>query len=162
MNVIWIQTLYHFNPLSTTGLLTPVLIGSYHEMFTWVANYDRALKNVHHKLANESIFLIPSLIGSINDRIFILTNWLVVLMGLKLGIWISKCVKSHKLIMGKLYECFVVQGYIPSACCDKCLWTHFYMWLVLVCNIHNVSWGCGNYILKQFISIMRHKSQFWL
>ena len=30
------------NPLGTTGLLTPYLIGSYHEMFTCVANYDKA------------------------------------------------------------------------------------------------------------------------
>ncbi len=26
-----------------------------------------------------------------------------------------------------------------SACCDNCL-IHFYKWLVLVCNIHNVIW----------------------
>ncbi len=28
------------NPLGTTGLLTPFLIGSYDEMFTYSANYD--------------------------------------------------------------------------------------------------------------------------
>ena len=36
-----------FNPLSTTGLLTPVLIGSYHDLFTGVINYDKALKMLH-------------------------------------------------------------------------------------------------------------------
>ncbi len=36
-----------FNPLSTTGLLTPFLIGSCHEMFTCVANYDKALKMLY-------------------------------------------------------------------------------------------------------------------
>ena len=30
------------NPLNTTGLLTPFLIGSYHEICTCVANYDKA------------------------------------------------------------------------------------------------------------------------
>ncbi len=42
---IWILTFEIFcmviiKPLSTTGLLTPSLIGSYSEMFTWLANYD--------------------------------------------------------------------------------------------------------------------------
>ncbi len=32
------------NPLSTTGLLTPFLIGSYHELFTCLANHYKALK----------------------------------------------------------------------------------------------------------------------
>ncbi len=32
------------NPLSTTGLLTPFLIGSYHELFTYLANHYKALK----------------------------------------------------------------------------------------------------------------------
>ncbi len=36
-----------FNPLSTTGLLTPFLIGPYHELFTCVANYDTAFKMLH-------------------------------------------------------------------------------------------------------------------
>ncbi len=36
-----------FNPLSTIGLLTPVLIGSYLEIFTCVANFDKALKMLH-------------------------------------------------------------------------------------------------------------------
>ena len=34
----------NFNVLYTTGLLTPFLIGSYHEMFTCSANYDKSLK----------------------------------------------------------------------------------------------------------------------
>ncbi len=42
--------------LSTTRLLTSFLIGSYHEMFTCVANYDMALKMLHHKLVHETIF----------------------------------------------------------------------------------------------------------
>ncbi len=36
---------------------------------------------VHHKFAHETISLTPSLIGSINEIIFILTDWQVVLMG---------------------------------------------------------------------------------
>ena len=52
------------------------------EMFIRLANYDKSLKMLHHKLAYETFFLTPSLIGSTNDRIFILTNWQVVLMGL--------------------------------------------------------------------------------
>ncbi len=45
----------NINPLSTTGLLTPFPIGLYHEMFTCLANYDKALKDVHHKLTHETI-----------------------------------------------------------------------------------------------------------
>ena len=33
-----------FNPLSTTGLLTQFLIGSYHELFTYFTNHYQALK----------------------------------------------------------------------------------------------------------------------
>ncbi len=33
-----------FNPLGTTGLLTPFLIGSFHELFTYLANHYKALK----------------------------------------------------------------------------------------------------------------------
>ncbi len=29
--------------MSATGLLTPLMIGSYHEMFTYLANKDKAL-----------------------------------------------------------------------------------------------------------------------
>ena len=76
-----------FNPLGTTGLLTPFLIGSYHEMFTCSANYDKSLKMLHHKLTYETIFLTYSLIGSINVGILILTNRLVVLMGLISRVW---------------------------------------------------------------------------
>ena len=34
----------------------------------------KALKMVHHKLEYETVFLTPSLIGSINDRIKLLAN----------------------------------------------------------------------------------------
>ncbi len=71
------------NPLSTTGLLTPVLIGSYHEMFTCVANYDKAFKMLHAQTCiYETIFLTPLLISSKYDTLFLLTNRQVVLMGL--------------------------------------------------------------------------------
>ena len=60
-----------FNPLSNTALLlTLSLIGSYHEMITCLANCNKALKMMHHRHAYEIIFLTPSLIGSINYRIF--------------------------------------------------------------------------------------------
>ncbi len=38
--------------------LTPFLIGSYHEMFNCLANYDKALKVLHLKLAHMELFLI--------------------------------------------------------------------------------------------------------
>ena len=44
-----------FNSLSTTDLLTPFLIGSCHEMFICLANYNKALKMVRHKLAHDTI-----------------------------------------------------------------------------------------------------------
>ncbi len=71
------------NPVSTTGRLTPFLIVLYQKMFTCLANYVKSLKISHHKLTHETIFLTPSLIGSINDGIFILTNRQVVLIGLE-------------------------------------------------------------------------------
>ncbi len=37
------------NPLSTSGLLTLYLIGSYHEMFICLGTYEKPLKR-HHKL----------------------------------------------------------------------------------------------------------------
>ncbi len=43
----WMMLESEFNPLSTIGLLTPFLIGSYLVMFTCVANYDKALKMLH-------------------------------------------------------------------------------------------------------------------
>ena len=70
------------NTLSTTGPLTLLLIDSYHEMFTCLANYDISLRMLHHKLSNVTIFLTFFLIGSINDRIFRLTNQRVALMEL--------------------------------------------------------------------------------
>ncbi len=51
-----ITSFENINPLSTTDLVTPFLIGSYHEMFLFVANYDTGFKMLHHKLANETTF----------------------------------------------------------------------------------------------------------
>ena len=42
----------------TTGLLTPFLIGSYHEMFTCPANYDKSLKMLHLNLTYLTYFLV--------------------------------------------------------------------------------------------------------
>ena len=69
--------------MRTTGLLTPFLIGSCHEMFTYLANYGKSLKKLHHKLVYKTIFITPSLIGSINGGLIVLTNRQVVPMGLK-------------------------------------------------------------------------------
>ena len=38
---------HKLNPLSTTGLLTPFLIGPYNELFTCIANYDKTFKMLH-------------------------------------------------------------------------------------------------------------------
>ncbi len=87
---------YTINPLSTTGLLTPFLIGSYHELFTNLANHYKALKcsttNLHMRL----IFLSTSLIGSIYGGVNHLTNWQVVLMGL---------INAIKTDAEETYEC---------------------------------------------------------
>ena len=48
-----------FNPPGITGLLTPFLICSYHEMFTCSANYGKSLKMLHHKRTCETVFLHP-------------------------------------------------------------------------------------------------------
>ena len=56
-----LKVLFH---LITTGLLTSFLIGSYFEMFTCVANYDKALKMLHYKL--KTIFLTCSLSNWLN------------------------------------------------------------------------------------------------
>ncbi len=45
------------NPLSTTGLLTSFVIGSYHEIFTCLANHNKATKMLHRKLSHETSFL---------------------------------------------------------------------------------------------------------
>ena len=42
------------NPQSTTDPLTPFLIGSYHEISICIANYDKALKILYHKLEHET------------------------------------------------------------------------------------------------------------
>ncbi len=47
---------YHINPLSTISLLTQFLIGSYHELFTYLANHYKALKVQHQKPAHETNF----------------------------------------------------------------------------------------------------------
>ncbi len=54
--IIFYGKIYNFNPLSTTGLLTPFLIGSYHEMMTCLANHGKTLKMLYHKLAHDTIF----------------------------------------------------------------------------------------------------------
>ena len=68
---------FSINPLSTTGLLTTFLIGSYHETTTYLANHDKTKKMFHHKLSHETSF------SDWFNTIFILTNRQVVLMGLK-------------------------------------------------------------------------------
>ena len=73
----------HVNPLSTAGLLTWLLIGSYHEMFNYEANYDIALKISHLKTFTKH-FLTLSLIGSINGAIGPLSNQQVDLMDLNI------------------------------------------------------------------------------
>ena len=45
------------------------------------------------------------------------------------------------------YNQSIVYG-ISSACCDNCL-THFYKWLVLVCNIHNECYKSKPVTLKK-------------
>ncbi len=54
--ILCFSNTFMVNPLGTSGLLTPFLIGSYHEMFTCLANYDKSLKMLHHKLTYETIF----------------------------------------------------------------------------------------------------------
>ncbi len=70
----------YFTPLSTTGLWTPFLIGSYHEMFTCLPIMKGHWKMFTTYMHMRLLFLTPSLIGLMNDRIFILTNRLVVLI----------------------------------------------------------------------------------
>ena len=53
-NLRWQQ----INPLSATGLLTPILIGSYLEKFTCVANYDKALKMLHTQTCTWDYFFL--------------------------------------------------------------------------------------------------------
>ena len=46
--VIWMPKVLQLviNPLSTTGLLTPFLIDSYHELITYLANHYKGLKKI--------------------------------------------------------------------------------------------------------------------
>ena len=67
--------------MSTTGFLTPILIGSYQEMLTFVASDVRDFEkcrttNLHMRL----LFFTPSVIGSIKNRMLILTSWQAVFM----------------------------------------------------------------------------------
>ena len=52
ISIMW----FLFNTKSTTSFLTPFLIGSYHEIFIHSANYDKALKLLHQKLAHDFFF----------------------------------------------------------------------------------------------------------
>ena len=56
--------------LASTGLNT-ILIGSY---FTCLANKNKVLNMLHQKHAHETILLTTSLVGSMNDRVFLLAN----------------------------------------------------------------------------------------
>ncbi len=53
-------------------------------MFTCLTNHDKALKMLYHKMENmwDYIFLLASLIGSSNDKIFLLANHHVFLIKL--------------------------------------------------------------------------------
>ncbi len=63
------------------AFLTSLLIGSHYEMTNFLANHDNAFKMFHYTLAHDaSIFHTPSMIGLINDGIFLLTNQQVVLI----------------------------------------------------------------------------------
>ena len=70
------------NPLSTTGLLSPFLIGSYHETSTSLASPDKAKKMLHHKLSHETSFsnILSDWFNKWQN--VHLTNRQVVLMGL--------------------------------------------------------------------------------
>ncbi len=77
----YFKTKTFFTPLSTTALLTPFLIGSYNEMFIWVANYDKALKMLHAQTCTWDFFLHLFWLVYYG-RLLLLTNLLVVLMRL--------------------------------------------------------------------------------
>ncbi len=81
---------------------------------------------VHYKLAHETIFLKPSLIGSINDKMFILTNQLVILI-----CQIQRCCASSKL----LYYIFS-GGNLQDINYQKCM---VLMMLSFVTNVGNFS-----------------------
>ena len=58
---------------------------------------------MHHKLTQEIVFLTPSLIGSINDKAFHLTNWQVAVMGLTVLLW--PCYK--RFLMSLQIVCYI-------------------------------------------------------
>ncbi len=62
--------------------LTPFLIDPYHEIFFCLANYDKALKLLHQKLAHETIFSDTHSDWFKNDRIIHLTNQHIFHIGL--------------------------------------------------------------------------------
>ena len=71
--------------LSTTHHQTFVLIGQRHELFNFLANYDMVLKTLYPKLSSISFFATLTLIGSMNDRIFLSTNQQVLIIKLTNG-----------------------------------------------------------------------------
>ncbi len=125
-----------FNPLSSTGFVTPVLIGVYCEILTCLTNYDIALEmenvalvtNLHVRL----FFLTLSLIGSIHDWILNLSNCQVVLIGVndhcESSVNISKKIKLQR------NKCFLLEGSIFKRF-DRC---HFDVnvtkWNVMDCS----------------------------
>ncbi len=86
------------------------MICSCHEMFTCLANYD-GFEHVAPKTCIWDHLLLQSLIGSINDIIFLLTNEQVVLMGLRmfavvLELFLALCVFP----MGRKHCLYVTVG----------------------------------------------------
>ena len=68
--------IFIINSQSTAHFLTYFFDWSTSRFTSFVkplANYDKSLKIVHHKLAQETVFCTPSYIGPINDRILHLT-----------------------------------------------------------------------------------------
>ena len=128
-----------FNPLGTTGLLTPFLIGSYHEMFTYSANYDKSLKMLHHKLMR-LFFLTPSPIGSINARIFILTNRQVVIIYTHLVKGRNHaCIYQWRFCVHASYLCMIWQ--LGCKLIDQNVFrneNHHWMWYQEWCALHVV------------------------
>ena len=87
-----------FNPLSTTGLLTPCMIGSYHDMVICSANHKTGLITVHQKLAWDYFWYTFS--DWFNDQISNLTNRQVVLKGLNsehFVNWIKLCFWNNNM-----------------------------------------------------------------
>ncbi len=117
------QKQFSLNPLRTTGLLTPFLIGSYHEMFPCSANCDKSLKM---KTYIGDYFFTLSLIGSINARIFILTNRQVVLIRLIICSYWPSNHSTHYLTLKQVTKCtafkiiIIMKIYIDGNFQKKC------------------------------------------